>query len=178
FITELTAHLGGRPALMQEFGLPTGPAGTSSHYIEDCFLGHMEPQFIAGEYDAAAYYQAVLDRLWLGSALGAIVWMYADYSPLLWNKPPLNTAVRERTFGIFHSDLSPKPAAEVIRRFSAEITSGAIESRLGGRGTVHVAFTKSADQYYRDPPRSYAESYVHYLECNGLRTSGGGSSGP
>jgi endo-1,4-beta-mannosidase len=163
FMTALTAHLGHEPALMQEFGLCTASPGEASQTVEDDFLGEIKPQFLAGEEDAAQYYRAVLDRLWETGSLGAMAWDYADYAEELWDKPPLDRAKRERTFGIFRADGSAKPAAEVLRRFSEELRSGAIERRLGPHGGKAVRLTIAPQLYYQEPATSYRQAYAEYL---------------
>lgn len=163
FITTLTAALGKKPALMQEFGLPTTPAGEPSHTIEDDFLGTSRSQFMASEEDDADYHSRVLDRLWQTGALGALAWDYADYDASLFDRPPLRDSVRERTFGLFRADLSAKPVAEVVRRFAGELHSGALPGRLGAHGAGRVDLQVDGETYYRDPPASMREAYKQYL---------------
>jgi endo-1,4-beta-mannosidase len=164
FMTWLSSRLGSKPTLMQEFGVCTAPPGEPSHTIQDDFLGQMKPQFMASEEDAAAYYAAVLDRLWETGAMGALAWDYADYPPELWNRPPLDRAKRERTFGIFRSDGSSKPGAEVMAGFAEEMRTGAIEDRLGPHGGKRVELEVDPEGYYVDPERSFREAYGAYLE--------------
>jgi hypothetical protein len=47
-----------------------------------------------------------------------MIWCYADYLAAIWDQPPLDLAVHERSFGLWHSDGSPKPAVEAIRAFA------------------------------------------------------------
>lgn len=164
FVTTLTAQLGAKPALMQEFGVCTAEPGQPSHTVEDDFLGEARQQFLASEEDAATYYGQVLDRLWQTGALGAVAWDYADYPSGLWNRPPLDKARRERTFGIFRADGSPKPAAKVIRHFAEELHSGQLTHRLGIWGSDPVNLNVDPDAYYHDPKNSYRQMYQRYLE--------------
>jgi hypothetical protein len=163
FVTVLTAELGAMPVMMQEFGVCTGPPGKPSHWIEDTFLGEVKPQLLASEEDAATYYATVLDRLWQVGAMGALAWDYADYAPELWNRPPLDDAPRERTFGLVRSDGSLKPAADVFRRFAHELASGGLEGRLGAHGAGKPELHVHPDTYYEDPERSFADAYAAYL---------------
>lgn len=165
FVTALTAQLGSMPVMMQEFGLCTAPPGEDSHWIEDTFLGKTKPQFMASEEDAAAYYAAVLDRLWQIGAMGALAWNYADYAPELWDKPPLDRARRERTFGLVRADMSLKPAADVFHRFSQELASGTLEKRLGPYGGERPVLPAYPEQYYEQPATAFAEAYASYLEA-------------
>lgn len=164
FVTALTAHLGGKPALMQEFGLPTVPPGQTSTTIQDDFLGVSKPQLLASEEDAAEYYRAVLERLWQSGAMGAMAWDFADYDRSLWTQPPLHRAIRERTFGLFNADKTPKPAALVVRNFAAEMNSGDLARRLGPIGGRRVTLDVDPGAYYRDPEASFAHAYAAYLD--------------
>jgi endo-1,4-beta-mannosidase len=167
FMTLLTARLGSEPCLMQEFGLCTAPPGEPSHTIQDTFLGETRSQFVASEDDAASYYEAVLGRLWRAGSLGAIAWDFSDYSKALWDRAPLDDAKRERTFGLFRADGSPKPAAEVLRRFAAEVRSGGAERRLGPRGGGAPHLEVDPVAYYRNPESSFRDAYRQYRAAIG-----------
>ncbi|HWE62674.1 MAG TPA: beta-galactosidase [Chloroflexota bacterium] len=155
FATVLTAALGGKPAMMQEFGLCTAAPGEPSHTIQDDFLGQPQPQFLASEEDAAAYYDAVLGRLRALRVPGALAWCYADYTADLWDRPPLDRAIRERSFGLVRADGSEKPAIAVLRRHAMAPAPGpvAVPDVLNG-------LTPAA--YYADPKRHFAELYAHW----------------
>ena len=58
-------------------------------------------QYFSSEEDAAEYYQEVLPRLVRVGALGAFAWCFADYDEGLFDKPPCDRFVHERTFGCF-----------------------------------------------------------------------------
>jgi endo-1,4-beta-mannosidase len=163
FVTALTGELGSMPVMMQEFGVCTAPPGEASQWIDDTFLGEVKRQFLAGEEDAAVYYAAVLDRLWQIGAMGAVAWDYADYAPKLWDRPPLDLARRERTFGLVRSDGSLKPAAQVFCRFARELATGGLEARLGPHGGRRPTLHVHPDTYYQDPERSFAAAYATYL---------------
>jgi hypothetical protein len=137
---------------MQEFGLCTAPPGSPGCSIEDDFLGALRQQYLASEEEAATYYREVLERLVESGAAGAYAWCYADYDPLLWDRPPFDRALRERTFGLVRSDGSPKPAAEVFRSFAGR-------SRAAKPAVIA---TGSADEYYSAPARHFAELYSRY----------------
>lgn len=166
FLVALTSALAGqRPVLMQEFGLPTASPGTGTHTIQDNFLGEMKPQLLVSEEEGAEYYATVLDRLWQIGALGAVAWCYADYTSDLWDKPPFDLTVRERTFGLVRADGTPKPAADVMRRFTREVASGSIAERLGKLGAGRVPLSADPAPYYRDPVQSLQRAYGNYLEA-------------
>jgi endo-1,4-beta-mannosidase len=165
FLVTLTSALAGRPVLMQEFGLPTALPGRDSHAIDDNFMGESRPQLLVSEDEGAGYYATVLDRLWQVGTLGAVAWCYADYTRDLWDKPPFDLTVRERTFGLVGPDGSPKPAAEVMRRFAREVASGSIVQRLGELGAGRVPLNVDAPSYYSDPQGSLRQAYTRYLEA-------------
>ena len=151
FSCALTGALAGsgRPVLMQEFGLCTAPAGERGRTIVDDFLGAPREQYLASEEEAATYYREVLERLVATGAAGAYAWCFADYDPELWDRPPLDFAIRERTFGLVRSDGIAKPAAAVFRAF-------------GGRTCATraaVANVQNADAYYADPTKHFRAHY-------------------
>ena len=156
FSCALTTALSGRgrPTLMQEFGLCTAPPGEEARTITDDFLGQPRAQYLASEEEAAAYYDAVLARLVGTGAAGAYAWCYGDYDASLFDRPPLATAVRERTFGLVRADGSEKPAAEAFRKLRQRRDAGNLHPAPFSY-TVDVG----ADEYYRAPPRHFARLY-------------------
>ena len=148
FSCALTAGLAesGRRPLMQEFGLCTAPPGSAGHAFTDDFLGQPRTQYLASEEESAVYYEAVLERLVDTGAAGAYAWCYADYDARLFTRPPLDTAVRERTFGLVRSDGTEKPAAGVFREFARRREAGEVV-----RGHVPTVLDVSAEAYYRAP---------------------------
>ena len=162
FSCALTAELAGsgRRTLMQEFGLCTAPPGLPGVTITDDFLGSPRAQYLASEEEGAAYYDAVLQRLVRTGAAGAYAWCYADYDARLHHRPPFDTAVRERTFGLVRADGSEKPAVAVFR---------ALRSRrdAGTPGPVQAPaplLDLSPDEYYGEPTRHFARLYARWLE--------------
>jgi len=162
FSCALTAGLAGtgRAPLMQEFGLCTAPQGAVGRTITDDFLGSPRSQYLASEHDAATYYEAVLDGLVKTGAAGAYAWSYGDYDARLFDREPLSSAVRERTFGLVRADGSEKPAAAVFRQFRIRRD----EDRLVGLGSdVPRVLDVSADEYYEDPSAHFARLYGIWL---------------
>lgn len=160
FSCALTAGLSGvgRPTLMQEFGMCTAPPGSAGRTITDDFLGAPRSQYLASEEEQSTYYETVLERLLETGAAGAYAWCYGDYDDRLFSRPPLASAVRERTFGLVRTDGSEKPAADVFRRFS--------ERRLEGpfvQGEVPRVLDLSADEYYSDPARHFGRLYSTWV---------------
>ena len=106
FLGIITRWLaGGAPVLFEEFGLPTMPiAGPASSIAVD-------------EDIAAIYTGEVLDTLWSEGSMGALLWCFSDYATTLFDSAPLDSAVHERTFGLWRADGAPKPAvAQVAAR--------------------------------------------------------------
>jgi len=160
FSCALTAGLSssGRATLMQEFGLCTAAPAVAGHTITDDFLGHGRTQYLASEDEAAAYYAAVLEGLVRTGAAGAYAWCYADYDARLFDRPPLDTAVRERTFGLVRSDGSEKPAADVFRQFRKRRDGGHLN-----QGPIPRVLDVSADEYYRAPRSHFDRLYAYWL---------------
>ena len=164
FSCALTAGLAsrGRRPLMQEFGLCTAPPGAPGQTITDDFLGQPLRQYLASEEEAAAYYDAVLQGLVSTGAAGAYAWCYGDYDSRLFDRTPLATAVRERTFGLVRADGSEKPAATVFRNFRKRRDADA-----GAGSEVGVAVPRvldvTADEYYRAPAKHFARLYAKWV---------------
>ena len=112
FLARVTRWLGGGADVMfSEFGLPTAPHGEPA-----------QPPFVA-EDEAARYTGRVLDGLRRAGCTGAMLWCYGDYDPRIWNDPPLDEAVHERSFGLWRADGSAKPAVGVVEGFAGAACS-------------------------------------------------------
>ncbi|HEX9640141.1 MAG TPA: hypothetical protein VGB13_02375 [Candidatus Krumholzibacteria bacterium] len=70
------------------------------------------------ERAAARYIGRSLTALSECGCMGAMLWCYADYVSDIWQHPPLDTAIHERSFGLWRADASPKPALEVLEAFA------------------------------------------------------------
>lgn len=170
FSCALTAGLAGsgRPTLMQEFGLCTATARRAGHTITDDFLGEPRLQYLASEYEAASYYAGVLERLMSTGAAGAYAWCYGDYDPRLFDRPPLATAVRERTFGLVRADGTEKPAADVFRQFRKRRDDAASGSAgVSVRPQIPPVLDVEPDEYYRSPGAHFTRLYSSWLATNG-----------
>lgn len=159
FSCALTADLAGRQRapLMQEFGLCTAPRGMRGHSITDEFLGAPRAQYLASEDEGAGYYRNVLERLIAAGAAGAYAWCYGDYHPRLFDRPPLDRAVRERSFGLVRADGTEKPAVAVFRDVARRLT--ARPQTTGAPRVLDV----SADEYYRAPRAHFDRLYARWL---------------
>lgn len=164
FSCALTSELSGRGRrpLMQEFGLCTAPPGSRGHTITDVFLGRPLRQYLASEDEAADYYDSVLQRLVEIGASGAYAWSYGDYDSSLFDRPPLATAIRERTFGLVRADGSEKPAAAVFTNFRKRRDAGEFSTTRPVASVPHV-LDMSADEYYRAPAANFERLYQAWV---------------
>lgn len=162
FSCALTAGLAGRGRrpLMQEFGMCTAPKGSPGQTITDDFLGYPLRQYLASEDETAGYYDAVLQRLVSIGAAGAYAWCYGDYDPRIFDRVPLATAVRERTFGLVRADGSEKPVAAVFRKFRKARDAGAYSNLPAVPRVLDV----TPDEYYRAPGENFARLYAKWVE--------------
>jgi len=162
FSCALTAGLAntGRPVLMQEFGLCTAARGTDGHTITDDFLGRPLSQYLASEDEGASYYADVLERLLSTGAAGAYAWSFGDYDEKLFNRSPLSTAIRERTFGLVRADGSEKPVADVFRKFRQRRDNGAVAETAA---SVPRILDVTADEYYSAPQAHFDRLYGTWL---------------
>lgn len=119
FLVALTAHLSGKPVLMEEFGGCTNLPGRPSETWTWISYGMERNQFMASEEAFAEYVRQVLPRLVEVGALGALIWCFSDYTQDLWELPPCLESRHERHFGLLRPDGSLKPHAEVLRQFAA-----------------------------------------------------------
>lgn len=159
FSCALTAGLAGsgRPTLMQEFGLCTAPPGSAGYTITDDFLGKPLSQYLASEEEAATYYSEVLERLFRTGAAGAYAWCLGDYDARLFDRAPISTAVRERTFGLVRSDGSEKPAADVFRKFRQRRDAGMLDQSTA---VIPRVLDINPDEYYSAPQAHFDRLYA------------------
>jgi endo-1,4-beta-mannosidase len=145
FTCALTETLAGRPVLYEEFGLCTGCPDEKSGFRKMILpFGIRHRQWFSSEEDAADYYRHVLHRLHQVGALGAFAWCFADYDPALFDRPPCDRFIHERSFGLVRSDGSLKPAAIAVREFAQ--TNPKVQA---GRKSVEMPV--AADVYYQNP---------------------------
>jgi len=157
FICALTQALCGKPVLMEEFGGCTMPFGEPSGYLEWSRYGTPVRQFMASEEDLALHIEAVLTGLLDVGATGAMLWCYADYIPELYDRPPCEESLQERTFGLVRPDGTLKPHAEIIKRFSAGNPTIQINPKK------RVELDISAEEYYTDPLTHAQRLYKTFL---------------
>ncbi|GAC1369618.1 MAG: cellulase family glycosylhydrolase [Actinomycetota bacterium] len=103
FLALITRWLaGGKDVLFEEFGLPTASPGQPG----------AAP--LVAESAAARYTGDALDALRAAGCTGALLWCFADYEPALHDRPPLDLAIHERSFGLWRADGAPKPSLAQI----------------------------------------------------------------
>jgi len=125
----VTEALGGKRVLLEEFGYASSEKGDISEY-KVIRRGALESrQYFADDASGAQYYQEVLEKLARCGALGAFSWMFSDYNPVLWEKPPFDTHEHERFFGLTRYDGTVKPSGEAMRAFSEHMATGGLPAR-------------------------------------------------
>ena len=118
FLAEITRWLAAdTPVLFAEFGQSTAPGDQRPIGIQ------------VHERDAATYTAGTLDALRECGCIGALLWCYADYASHLYDQPPFDLAVHERTFGLWRADGTPKPAVAEILARSGQSRATPIKSR-------------------------------------------------
>ena len=155
FLCALTTALSGNQTLMEEFGGCTTPPGMPSTYLEWTSYGSPRRQFMASEEDLANYLSHVLPGLVQVGALGALLWCFADYTPALYDRPPCDESIHERTFGIVRHDGTLKPHAQVVSDFAR--TNPLIQQP---EKTFDISMT--ADEFYLDPIVNSIQLYTRY----------------
>lgn len=164
FMTALTAHLAGKPVLMEEFGGPTNLPGRPSETWQWTGYGMERTQFMASEEAFAEYIRQVLPGLQAVGATGAMLWCFADYAEELWHLPPCSESRHERHFGLVRPDGTLKPHAEVVRQFAASqpkvqpIPAYARFGGLTGEDFYEQRLFENLEGLYQDYLRRKAES--------------------
>jgi endo-1,4-beta-mannosidase len=150
FLALVTRWLGGgADVLFEEFGLPTGTAPAALPLVS-------EPA-------AAAYTGCALDELRTAGCIGALLWAFSDYDPALHSQPPLDAAAHERSFGLWRSDGSPKPAlAEVTPRVGREVLVPPTVSWLD----------IDPEEFWASPRRQLIRLYRRYRAATGVGVEG------
>jgi endo-1,4-beta-mannosidase len=160
FACALTAGLSGRgrPPLMQEFGLctaPPGRAGADNHRRFPRASAAAVPR-VGGRGGGLLRRRARAVGAHGGERRVRLV--LRGLHGRLFARPPLDTAVRERTFGLVRADESEKPAAGVVRAFRTRRDAGAL---IGSY--VPAVLDVSAEKYYRMPAAHFERLYGDWL---------------
>jgi endo-1,4-beta-mannosidase len=157
FSCAMTASLSGRPVLIEEFGVCTAAPGRPSQVLSWTVAGTERRQFTASEEDAAKYVATVLPGLVEIGAIGALIWCFADYDPVLWDRPPCRDQHHERFFGLVRSDGTLKPHALALRDFAA---TAPMVQPIPPRARLTI----DADEFYRDPMAQLPDLYRRFRD--------------
>jgi endo-1,4-beta-mannosidase len=145
FLARMTRWLGDeREILFSEFGLPTYRRG--------------EPRgsaLLIEETAAAAYTAMALAGLRRAGCVGAMLWCYSDYAPALWERPPLDLAVHERSFGLWRADGSPKPAVAAVAAF---VRADQCDTSTDDESWIDI----DREEFYLDPSVQLPRLYGRY----------------
>jgi hypothetical protein len=155
FATALTASLSGRPTLMEEFGACPAPPGEATTTWEWQALGRSWSQVMLSEEALADHLEEVLPRIVEVGATGALLWCYADYAESIWDRPPCDTMLHERHFGLVRPDGTLKPHAEVVRRFIAS-------DPVIGAPSPRARIEADAAGLYADPSTTLARLFAEF----------------
>ena len=125
----VTEALGHKPVLFEEFGYASSEHGDVSLF-KPMRRGPIQGrQYFADDAAGGRYYQEVLHKLAACGAMGAFAWMFSDYDPAIWDKPPLDTHEHERFFGLTRFDGAVKPSGEAMRQFSERVAANDLPLR-------------------------------------------------
>jgi endo-1,4-beta-mannosidase len=145
FLACMTRWLGDeREVLFSEFGLPTYRRGE-----------RRDSALLIEETAAAAYTAMALAGLRRAGCLGAMLWCYSDYDSALWESPPLDLAVHERSFGLWRADGSPKPAVASVAAF---VGADRCDTATDDDRWIDV----DRDEFYLDPNAQLPRLYRRY----------------
>ena len=77
----------------------------------------------------------------------------------MYDRPPFDRAIRERSFGLVRADGTEKPAAQAIRSFALRLARGDVTI-----GTAPKLLDVSVDEYYTSPNEHFSRLYARWLE--------------
>jgi hypothetical protein len=153
FLARLTRWLGGgKDVVFSEFGVPTHRDDSTAHH----------PQLVA-ETTATSYTERALDALADCGCSGALLWCCNDYVPELWERPPFDQAVHERSFGLWRADGSRKPALDAVEDFAKRRTASKAESRAFPEDSAWIDIEPS--ELHRPPGTELARLYRRFCDA-------------
>jgi endo-1,4-beta-mannosidase len=149
----VTEALGGKSVLLEEFGYASSERGDISEY-KTVRRGDVQGrQYFADDQSGGRYYREVLEKLARVGSLGAFGWMFSDYDPLLWDRPPYDTHEHERFFGLTRYDGTVKPSGEAMRDFAQRVASGECPVRSV------PPLQLDPDEWYGDPAGNFTRMF-------------------
>lgn len=150
FLGIITAWLGGKPVLFQEFGAPSQPCEA----LRQSDIAAPAKTPLWSEEQVSLYYQQALNLLRQSGMTGALAWCYADYHPFLYQLAPLQENPHERHFGLVRYDGSVKPALGAM--------SAAAENPVQSLARLSWLPDEEKDAYYEDPQRNLAQLFTRF----------------
>jgi len=161
FLVHLTRWLGGgADVFFSEFGVPTRPS------LDDPSVTDAGGPALVDEADAASYAARGLRALATAGASGAMLWCYADYARAIWDRPPLDLAPHERSFGLFRADGAAKPAVAAVGEFVATAPE-VVTQPSGAPSFVDL----DAADFHAAPRGTLARLFARYCAASAPSTS-------
>ncbi|UCM88487.1 glycoside hydrolase 5 family protein [Streptomyces marincola] len=140
FICELLGPIGGKPVIMEEFGL-------TSDYVS--------------EENAAHYYRQILHNTLLAGATGWIPWNNTDYDEL-WHQEPYSHHPFEMHFGLTDDQGRPKEQLREVKRFTEVLR--AVDAPRLRRADTRIALVVSSfleKPYPFTQPEDHTSVFAH-----------------
>jgi hypothetical protein len=78
----------------------------------------------------------------------------------LFDRPPISTAIRERTFGLVRADGSEKPVTDVFRKFRQRRDAGMLDQSVTA---IPQVLDVTPDEYYTSPQAHFDRLYADWL---------------
>ncbi len=156
FSCALTAALSSKPCFASDWGLSL--LAQHSGRADVAFVEPNGPQSV--ERAAVLFAERALPGFLQVGALGALLGNYSDLDESLFESPPYDTCVRERSRGLLRVDGTLKPHAQIIRRFAESNPLVLSPPRL--RATVDI----SNDEFYANPQAHSLRLYETFLAQN------------
>jgi endo-1,4-beta-mannosidase len=158
FLARLTRWLsGGADVLFAEFGVPTRKCGEPNRERP---TATSRPALVE-EQEAALYVDRALGALRDCGTNGAMLWCYSDYAEAIWGLPPLDLAVHERSFGLWHADASPKPTVAVVEAFAKRVSATDAGHFIADSAWIDI----DVGEFYRAPSSEVPRLYRRYCEA-------------
>ncbi|MGH9764581.1 MAG: hypothetical protein ACREAC_27410, partial [Blastocatellia bacterium] len=161
FLGAITRWLSGAPnldVLFEEFGAPTvHDAGMRAGIVRRLDAPPRPTAKgvpVLQEEEARLFTCRALNELHQFGFLGAMLWCYGDYGARLWSRPPLDLAPHERSFGLWRSDHSPKPAVATVQR----LTGADRRPWQDGYGWINV----KPSEFYGSPRENIRNLYLRF----------------
>jgi hypothetical protein len=87
-----------------------------------------------------------------------MLWCYSDYEQALWESPPLDLAVHERSFGLWRADGSPKPAVAAVAAF---VEADRCDTATDDDSWIDL----DREEFYLDPSAQLPRLYRRYRDA-------------